>query len=74
MNCKSIHKENIADDYLAGRLAPDKADAYECHYFECDACFEDLHLRKQLAEQIREEGAELFAAEIAAERTRESAR
>ena len=67
MNCESIRKGNIADEYLAGRLSSEETEAYERHYFDCEACFADLQFRRGLAEQLKAEGAEIFAAEIAAE-------
>jgi hypothetical protein len=67
MDCKQVQQRNIADEYLAGRLSAEEADAYESHYFTCDRCLEDLRFRELMAKQLREEGSTLFASEIEAE-------
>jgi predicted Zn-dependent protease len=68
MDCDTIRKRHIADEYRAGRLSPEEAEAYERHYFTCDACFSDLRFHDRVASQLKSEGAELFALEIASER------
>jgi len=75
MDCDRIRREHIADEYRAGRLSPEDAEAYEVHYFACDRCFEDLQLRDRIARHLAAEGSVLFAPEIAAqeaERAREA--
>jgi tetratricopeptide (TPR) repeat protein len=67
MDCQEIRERHIADEYLAGRLRPDEAEAYEEHYFACDACLEDLRFRQTLSQQLEARGEEVFAREIAAE-------
>jgi tetratricopeptide (TPR) repeat protein len=68
MDCETIRDRHIADEYRAGRLSPEEAEAYEEHYFSCDRCFEDLRFRDEVARRLREEGESLFVDEIAAER------
>lgn len=66
MDCESIRREGIADEYRAQRLAPQVAEEYERHFFACDRCFEDLRVRDEVAAVLRTEGRVLFALEIAA--------
>ncbi len=66
MDCETIRNRHIADEYRAGRLSAEEAEAYEQHYFACDRCLEDLRFRDQVAGHLRADGAELFAEEIAA--------
>ncbi|MCK4415209.1 MAG: CDC27 family protein [Candidatus Eisenbacteria sp.] len=72
MDCDTIRERGIADEYLAGRLPPEEAEAYEEHYFGCDRCLEELQFRKALAAELREHGEELFAGEIVQERAAEA--
>jgi len=72
MDCDTIRERGIADEYLAGRLPPEEAEAYEEHYFGCDRCLEELQFHKALAAELREHGEELFAGEIAGERAAEA--
>jgi predicted Zn-dependent protease len=67
MDCDRIRKRHIADEYRAGRLSPEETEAYERHYFTCDACFSDLRFHDRVASELKFAGAELFAPEIAAE-------
>ena len=42
MNCESVQREHIAEQYLGGDLPEDRLVAYEEHYFQCDRCFAEL--------------------------------
>jgi len=70
MDCETIRKRHLADEYRAGRLTAEEAEAYECHFFACDRCFADLRFRDQVAGRLSEEGSSLFAAELDRERRR----
>ena len=72
MDCQSIRKRRLADEYIAGRLSADESEAYERHYFECDRCFADLRFHDEVGKHLRQAGPSLFAAEIAAERVAQS--
>jgi tetratricopeptide (TPR) repeat protein len=74
MNCETIRRLGIADEYRAGRLSAEETDAYEEHYYACERCFEDLRFRDRVAGYLREEGERLFPAELAAARAEAAAR
>ena len=38
MNCEQGHDQQLAERYVAGELTAEEIDAFEQHYFECDAC------------------------------------
>lgn len=56
LDCARIRELGIADEYRAGRLSRDEAEAYEEHYFGCADCFEDLQFGDHLAAYLRDEG------------------
>jgi tetratricopeptide (TPR) repeat protein len=55
VNCATIRKDSIAEQYLNGSLRDDLLTAYEHHYFQCDACFGELQkideIRRALAKK-----------------------
>lgn len=46
MTCGEFN--NLVDSFLAGNIPEDKREAFEAHFFECDACFTQLKLRERL--------------------------
>jgi tetratricopeptide (TPR) repeat protein len=72
MDCRTIRERQVADEYRAGRLTPEEAEAYERHYFECDRCFEDLRLRDRLADALRAEGKGILAPDAGSREKREA--
>lgn len=66
----STGDEDLIDNYLFGRLTPTETEAFELHFLDCDECFRELHLRKQLHALIKEKGESLFAAFIEEEASR----
>ena len=54
MDCSLIQRDNIAERYLAGRLAREEQDDYELHFFECDRCFSELCQMRTLREALQE--------------------
>jgi tetratricopeptide (TPR) repeat protein len=44
MNCHRVATDELAGRYLAGDLSDAEREAYEEHYFECDACFRELEI------------------------------
>ena len=46
MACREFN--DLVDSYLADELSEIKKEAFEAHYFQCDACFADLKLRERL--------------------------
>jgi len=68
MDCETIRRKRIAEDYRAGRLSPEDAEAYERHFLECDACFEDLRIHGRLVDRMQARGSDFFMPEIEAEK------
>ena len=54
MDCATVAHDNLAERYLAGELPPGQQEAYERHFFECDACYGELEqltaIRRALVE------------------------
>lgn len=42
MNHEQAINDHAAEGYLLGDLSPSERDAFEEHYFDCDACFADV--------------------------------
>ena len=64
--------DDLIDDYLSGRLTAKEAESFERHFLNCDECFRELQIRKQLLAVIREKGETLFAEFIKEEAKPES--
>ena len=56
MTCEEVERDEVAEQYVAGRLSEDDRARFEDHYFDCTACLE----RVRIIEQAR---AELSAPE-----------
>lgn len=63
LDCARIRELGIADEYRAGRLSRDEAEAYEEHYFGCPGCFEDLQFGDHLTAYLRDEGKDVLPPE-----------
>ncbi|HEX9901253.1 MAG TPA: zf-HC2 domain-containing protein [Acidobacteriota bacterium] len=50
------------DEYLLNRLSQEDKAAFEEHYFNCKACFQELKARAELLGVIKSRGQELFRA------------
>ena len=46
MECKEFIR--LIDSYLKEEIPEEKREAFEAHYFECDACFAELKLHERL--------------------------
>lgn len=44
MTCEDVSRNEIAEQYVAGKLDDSARDAYEVHFFECSACLDHLQL------------------------------
>ena len=51
----------MIDEYLVGELPEAEREAFELHYFGCDAYFQELKQREQLIDFIRRIGGSLFS-------------
>jgi TolA-binding protein len=52
MDCEEVENDEIAEAYVAGRLDESSRDAFEAHFFECEACFERLEACRALAQSL----------------------
>jgi hypothetical protein len=66
LTCADVEARDLESAYLADRLSPDDASAYESHYFACDRCWTSL----RLATEARAAFAAPFAAPRPAHRWR----
>lgn len=48
------------DDYLLGRLSAEDQEKIEVHVFDCQSCFEELRLRRDLRQLLKSEGRDLM--------------
>jgi tetratricopeptide (TPR) repeat protein len=60
LSCEQVRERHLADEYRAGRLAPDEADAYERHFFNCERCFRDLEFHDRVARDLEARGTALL--------------
>jgi hypothetical protein len=54
--------EDRIDEYILNRLSEKDKTAFEEHYFNCAACFEELKARTEVLAVIKDKGGELFRA------------
>jgi Putative zinc-finger len=47
LTCADVEARDLDAGYLAGRLSPEEAAAYEAHYFGCDRCWATLRLASE---------------------------
>jgi len=67
---KDCKYEELIDDYLMNRLADEKKDRFEEHYFNCLSCFEKIAERDELLGVIKNKGYAIFKDEFLAEEIR----
>jgi hypothetical protein len=48
MNCEDVERDEIAEQYVSGRLDDAERDAYEVHFFECVGCLDHLQLLQSI--------------------------
>ena len=53
MNCVDVRREELVERYLLGQLDGAERDAFERHFFECDACFEEVDNMRALQGELR---------------------
>ena len=64
-----VEEHDLVEAYLAGRLSESDRDAFEAHYFDCEACLERLETAEDFREGMRQIAAEDIA-QASAARTR----
>ena len=53
-SCAVPDRESVIDRYVAKELSAEERDAFDEHAFHCNACFEELRQREELAEVLAE--------------------
>ncbi|SRR5712691_8541630 len=53
MNCKEVEEGEILEAYLLDRLSEAERDAFEQHYFACEACLAQLQTSLTMQEELR---------------------
>ncbi|MFQ5629917.1 MAG: zf-HC2 domain-containing protein, partial [bacterium] len=53
--CEITDRDQRIDDFLLGKLSDKESEAFEIHVFGCPECFQELRIREQAVELIREE-------------------
>ena len=52
MDCDSIRREHVAEQYLLGSINEDQRLAFEQHYFQCNSCFEELRQLDEIRQAL----------------------
>ncbi len=60
MQCAKKNRNELIEDYLAGGLSNKEKEAFEEHFFNCNTCFQELRLRQEVVDLIKDEGKVLF--------------
>jgi len=47
MTCEEVERDEVAEQYVAGRLSEDDQARFEDHYFDCTACLERVRIIEQ---------------------------
>ena len=55
MKCHLKNRDSLIADYVMNELSGDEARIFEEHYFECDACFNDLQIARDAIKLIGKE-------------------
>jgi hypothetical protein len=58
MDHSYVEEHDLAESYLAGRLSESERDAFEAHYFDCQACLERLETAEGFREGMLQVAAE----------------
>lgn len=53
-SCAVQDRESVINRYVAKELSAEERDAFDEHTFHCNACFEELREREELAEALAE--------------------
>ena len=61
MKCELTNREWRMEDYVMGELSEKEAEAFEIHVFGCPECLQELRVREQMVDLIREERESLIA-------------
>jgi hypothetical protein len=64
MDCARVVRDEVTEQYVAGRLREDDQAAFEQHYFQCGRCFEELTAYRALRAELERVSAlpQLFPA------------
>jgi hypothetical protein len=54
IDCARVTRDDIVEQYVAGRLTEASRDAFEQHYFECARCFDELRQYQLIQEELQQ--------------------
>lgn len=52
--CAIPNRDEVIETYILGNMTPAETDAFDEHLFYCDACFQEVRFRENLAGILRE--------------------
>lgn len=53
MDCTRVAADEIADQYILGRLTEEDREAYESHFFVCERCFDELKTVESMRAELQ---------------------
>jgi CHAT domain-containing protein/tetratricopeptide (TPR) repeat protein len=56
-DCAAVEDQDLVSRYLARKLSPEEAEAFEEHYFGCDRCWAEVQRATELRAALEEKGA-----------------
>lgn len=62
MECKLSKRHELIADYLTHELAEDESKAFEEHYLQCDACFQELRVAEDAMNLVEAQGPAVLGA------------
>ena len=54
MECRQLHRDELAEKYLSGRLDPAARDEFEVHILECAHCLRRVEALQALRQELVE--------------------
>lgn len=61
MKCELTDRMQMIDEYVMGKLSEKDTEAFEVHVFGCPDCLEEVRIREQMIELVKEERESLIA-------------
>ena len=52
MTCEDVERDEVAEQYVLGRLEQDQQEAFEDHYFNCTQCLERLRVMEEMRAEL----------------------
>ena len=55
LTCEAVARESLVERYVASQLGEPEREAFELHYFGCDACFQEMESLRLARQVLRHE-------------------